>query len=134
MAEMLAAIGQSMLLCAEDMMGRYPVRNNHPDLAAVPPHATDMMANWLLFLPPAAVTQFKLEPNMNADTGGEKTLWVGRLCNFRKIMWLQYCKERSYSLIVSPNRLLLLSAHFEQPKRRGRGRWEWRATVARAAG
>ena len=60
-----------------------------------------MMGNWLLFLPPAAVQHFQLEPNMNADTGLDKTLWCGRLCNFRKILWQQYCLSRTYSIGIS---------------------------------
>ena len=72
-----------------------------------------MMGNWLLFLPPAAVAQFRLEPNMNADTVGEKTLWVGRLCSFRKIQCLQYCAERSWSVtLASDERKAAIEAHF----------------------
>ena len=82
---------------------RNPIQND--ELANyVPPHQSEMMGNWLLFLPPAAVAQFQLEPNMNADTGLERTLWVGRLCHFRKIRWLQYCKARTYSLEVPDER------------------------------
>ena len=72
-----------------------------------------MMGNWLLFLPPAAVSEFELEPNMNADTGLQKTLWCGRVCNFRKIRWLQYCKARSYSLKLTAQRKAALEAHFK---------------------
>lgn len=93
-------------------LSAYPVCNDDPALAHTPAHQQEMMGNWLLFLPPAAVSEFELEPNMNADTGLAKNLWCGRVCNFRKIRWLQYCKARSYSLEISAQRKTALEAHF----------------------
>jgi len=96
---------------------QYLIRNDHPELVSfVPSHANEMMSNWILFLPAAAVAQFKLEPNMNADTGLEKTLWVGRLCIFRRILWLQYCKSRAYKCEVSDERKTIIEAHFKAPE------------------
>ena len=87
------------------------ITNSHPLLQKTP-ETVGMMGNWILYLPPAAVTHFKLEPNMNSDTGLRKNIWSGRMWHFRKIRWLQYCAGRRWSTGVSGERIQELEKSF----------------------
>jgi len=89
-----------------------PVRNDHEALGKIPDHSPDMTANWLLFLPAAAISVFRLEPNMSTDAGVEPTIWVGRLKAFRKIMHLQYLSEKMWSNDVPDERKTALEKRF----------------------
>ena len=96
---------------AQQLSNACPIRNDHPALSNVPGHK-DMMGNWLMFLPAEAVSAFRLEPNMADKATDKRTMWVGRLGAFRRILWLQYCAERPYSLDVPKDRADKLAARF----------------------
>lgn len=92
----------------------YPVTNDHPALhergaeheqiwrAQTAPEGKfdgDVLSKWLIMLPQVAVRHFQLEPNFN-DGDGSAELWVGRMWQFRRLLWLQYCARRSFSVNV----------------------------------
>jgi hypothetical protein len=82
----------------------YPVTNDHPALHGhgedEATFQADNLAKWMIMLPQVAVRHFQLEPNFN-DGEGDKELWVGRMWQFRRILWLQYKAARSYEVHLS---------------------------------
>ena len=90
----------SRRLLAARELAPYPVTNDHPALAGTEPGGTGFdaaLSNWLLFLPAAATKHLRLEPNF-ADKCGTTDMWCGRLWHLQRILWLQFCSERTYSL------------------------------------
>ena len=96
---------------AQELLGTCPIRNDHPSIQVR--SVSDMLGNWLVFLPAEAVRIFRLEPNFTDKGTTERTMWMGRLGSFRRIRWLQHCAERSYSLDVPGARVATVSATFD---------------------
>lgn len=90
-------------LYTRDSTRTYPVTNNHPSLQEISEttFSSDPYAKWLVMLPQPAVQAFQLEPNFNDGDSEHKDLWVGRMWQFRRIRWLQYCTSRRFSVRIT---------------------------------
>jgi hypothetical protein len=116
---------------------QYPVKNSHPALqergveqeriweAQAAPSGMhflngDVLSKWLIMLPQVAVQTFELEPNFN-DGEGVKELWVGRMWEFRRILWLQYCLRRPFDVNLPTATKQRLAKRFAEGSR------AWRA-------
>ena len=80
------------------MTNDHPALHGHGEDEAT--FQADNLAKWMIMLPQVAVRHFQLEPNFN-DGEGDKELWVGRMWQFRRILWLQYKAARSYEVHLS---------------------------------
>jgi hypothetical protein len=104
----------------------FPVPNDHPALAGTDPGGAGFhsaLSNWLIFLPATATAHLRLEPNC-ADKGGATDMWMGRLWHLQRILWLQFCQDRTYSLELRAAERADLDARFG-PGGEGEAKLKW---------
>eukprot|EP00931_Biecheleriopsis_adriatica_P104580 TRINITY_DN79242_c0_g1_i1.p1 TRINITY_DN79242_c0_g1~~TRINITY_DN79242_c0_g1_i1.p1 ORF type:complete len:701 (+),score=112.63 TRINITY_DN79242_c0_g1_i1:133-2103(+) len=60
-----------------------------------PPKDPSIMDNTLLFIPPSATWELRLEPNMDDKGDKHKTMWFGRVWELRELLLYRYADKMS---------------------------------------